>query len=360
MKLLFYIGAIVNGGAERVISNLVNEMFNRGHECILVNTYHKPDVYEISHGVKRYYLNSDKEKNIIVRNVIELIRLRKVCKKEHADINISFLREPNLRLVIATRGLRQKTVVSVRNVPEKEYKGRILFKIANAIFSQSDGIVFQTVDAQRSFGKRVQEKGKIILNPVNKLFYDFQSECSFIERKGIVAVGRLVPQKNYLLLLYAYAKISQKVKDNLIIYGRGPEEQKLRNVAKQLGITDRVDFIGVSSQLWKDISNVKLFVMTSEYEGMPNALMEALALGIPVVSADCPCGGPQMILGNDSRYGILVKSRETNDFAKAMEELLLDEKTWNLYHQKALERATMFFSKDIFNEWENYFQGLAH
>jgi len=358
MKLLFYISTITNGGAERVVSNLINEMFNRGYECILVNTYHKPDGYKISHGIKRYYLAGDKRKNIIVRNTLELIKLRKICKKECADINISFMGEPNLRLVIATRGLRQKTVVSVRNVPEKEYKGRIIFKIANVIFSQSDGIVFQTVDAQRSFEKKVQEKGKIILNPVNKLFYDFQSECSFTERKGIVAVGRLVPQKNYPLLLCAYAKISQKVKDNLIIYGRGPEEQKLRNVAKQLGIDDRVNFAGVSSQLWKDISNVKLFVMTSEYEGMPNALMEALALGIPVVSADCPCGGPQMILGNDSMYGVLVKSRETNDFVKAMEDLLLDEKMWNLYHQKALERATMFFSKDIFDEWENYFQSI--
>lgn len=360
MKLLFYISKIGDGGAERVISNLANEMFDRGYECVLVNTYHNQDEYEINHGIQRYYLDGDKNKNFIIRNILELIKLRKICKKVCADINISFLGEPNLRLMLATRGLRQKTVVSVRNVPEKEYINRMLLKVADFLFSKADGIVFQTADARKSFGKKVQKKGKIILNPVNKLFYDFRSDSCFAERKGIVAVARLEPQKDCSLLLRAYAKISDRMKENLIIYGRGSEEQKLRNLAGQLGISDRVDFAGASPKLWKDISNVKLFVMTSEYEGMPNALMEAIALGIPVISTDCPCYGPRMILGDNSTYGILVKNREESDFAKAMEYLLSDEKVWNLYHQKALERSAMFFPKDIFNEWENYFQNVAN
>lgn len=360
MKLLFYISTISDGGAERVVSNLVNEMSDRGHECVLVNTYYAQDEYDINQGIQRYYLDGDKNKNFVIRNALELIKLRRICKRVCADVNISFLGEPNIRLMLAIKGLQQKAIVSVRNVPKIEYRGKRMLKVADYLFSKADGIVFQTIDAQSDFGRKVQEKSKIMLNPVNKLFYDFQSNFGYKERKGIIAVGRLASQKNYPLLLCAFAKVVNKIKDTLIIYGKGSEEQNLRNLTKQLGISERVNFAGVSSQLWRDIRNAKLFVLTSEYEGMPNALMEAMALGIPVISVDCPCGGPRMILEDDSSYGILVKSKETNDFATAMEYVLLDERVWNLYHQRALERSTMFFSKDIFDKWEKFFLSIVN
>lgn len=357
MKLLFYIGTMGAGGAERVIANLANEMYERGYKCVLVNTYQKKDEYKINEGIKRYYLDDRKRGNFVVRNILYSLRLHKICKKEGADINLSFVGEPNIRLIIATRGLHQKTIVSVRNVPEKEYGNKKFLKMADYLFQRADGIVFQTAEAQNSFSNKVQVKGKIILNPVNKLFYDFRKNIGFDQRKGIVSVGRLSPQKNYPLLLEAYAKVSSTIKEDLTIYGTGQEEQKLRELAKKLGINNHVSFAGISNQLWKDINTAKLFIMTSEHEGMPNALMEAMALGIPVIASDCPCGGPRAILG-DSINGILIKSKESADFAEAIEKLLTDERLWKFYHQKAIEKSEMFLSKKIFDEWEEYFQSF--
>ena len=146
----------------------------------------------------------------------------------------------------------------------------------------------------------------ILPNAVNESFF---REKYYGERRDIVSVGRLSNQKNFELLISSFNRIKDQITDNLIIYGEGPNRTALEKMINQFGISDRVKLPGLVSNVPELIQASSVFVLPSNYEGLPNALMEAMALGVPCVSTDCPCGGPRMLISNKIN-GLLVPIKD--------------------------------------------------
>ncbi|MEL5898976.1 glycosyltransferase family 4 protein [Clostridium sporogenes] len=357
-KILFYINTIGFGGAERVIVNLANEFSMRENKVILVTSFYDKEEYTLDNKVKRMSLEyKNLNESFIKKNIIRTLKLRKICKKERPDIIISFMAEANFRAILATRFLGIKTLISVRNDPNKEYPN-ILFKlVAKLLYPLVSGCVFQTEDAQKWFSKRIQKKSKIILNHVDKKFYkiDFKGK-----RTNIVTVGRLEPQKNHKLLIRAFFRIINEFpKENLLIYGDGSLRKELEELTITLGIEDRVIFKGSSMDIQEKIKDAKLFVLSSDYEGLPNVVMEAMTLGIPVISTDCPCGGPKMLI-DDNENGILVKANDTQQMANAMRRVLSEPNFANYLAYNAKIKAKEFESNKVFEKWENYIEQIIN
>lgn len=356
-KIAFYIDSMEMGGANRVVANLTEYFSGQGYEVILINditprTHIK--TYKILSEVKRFYL----DENIQYRRSVEkqykrIYTLRKVLKEENVDTVVSFMGPPNYRLLLATIGLKIKKVVSVRNDPYREYGGGIKKIIAKNIFKLADACVFQTNDAAEYFSKAVRRKSQIIFNPVNPKF--FQTEWIGNE-KNIAVVGRLQKQKNPVLAVKAFEKIANEFPEyTMTYYGEGELRDELIEYIKKKSLNEQVIIYGKVTDVEKYLSQASVFVLSSDYEGLPNALMEAMAVGIPCISTDCPCGGPRSLIQNE-RQGVLVPCNDIQMLADAMRVLL---KNGTLRSEMSLEeknRAKKFAPEVIFKQWEEFLQ----
>lgn len=352
MNIVFYISNLGIGGAERVIVQLATDFSKNGDHVAVATSYDEKVGYTLSNGIKRYVLIDNKKYSRFKKNKILIDRLRNVLKEEKADILISFMGEPNIRSVIASKGLRTRCVISVRNEPLKEYPGKLGAIIRNFILPLADGCVFQTTQAQKAFPKRLQKKSKIILNDVNEIF--FRTNRSLKCSTDIISVGRLANQKNHELLIKAFSKIAYKYNNiNLKIYGEGPLHSNLQKLIESLRLSGRVYLMGTVDNIQEVMKDAGMFVLSSDFEGLPNALMEAMAIGLPVISTDCPCGGPNMLIKNYEN-GILVKPGDENELSNAMEYIIKNQNDADKMGLKAKKTAEMYKPEKIFNDWSTY------
>lgn len=354
MKILFYISTICNGGAARVMTNVANDLSLKGHDCILATTFRADEEYALAGMVKRVSLYDEKPSGSwLIKNYKIVRKLRELVIISQPDILVSFLAEPCFRAAIATIRTNTKTVLSVRNDPKWEFKGWGRALLAKYLFRRVDGIVFQTEDAKSWFPKCIQKKGRIIFNAVKSDFYN----VILPEKKsGIVATGRLSRQKNHALLIKAFARIADSISDNLTIYGAG-DPTHLCELANNLGVGDRVFLPGQTMDVINSIKNAKLYVMSSDFEGMPNALMEAMAMGLPCISTDCPCGGPRSLF-KSSMYHFLTPVNDVDTLSDRMLELLQNDEI-RMAHGKQCKEAAYDFTPEVINrEWEDYLNSV--
>ena len=334
-KIVMYIDVMYHGGAQRVMANLANDFTAAGVETVLVNdAVPAPGIptYPIAETVRRYYLRQDFSGNVLAKNIERIAGLRKILKNENPDI------------------------VSVRNDPNMEY-GRSAAKKwrANAVFSMADGCVFQTKEASRYFSPAIQKRSKIIMNPVAAPFFQVQRPA---QSRNIISVGRLEPQKNQALLVEAFAAVAgQFPEQNLVIYGEGSLRPALQQQIDVLGLHERILLPGDEKDIREKLAQSSLFVLPSDYEGMPNALLEALAVGLPCISTDCPCGGPAEVIQNGVN-GVLVPCRDVQKMAQAMRDLLTDPEKCAMLSAAARQSAEAFRADTVFADWKEYFASV--
>lgn len=353
-KLLFYINVLCYGGAERVISTLANQFVKDHYEVFFVTSYPNEHEYELNALIQRINLEESNVKGFLKRNIIFTKKLRKTIKEIKPDMVISFLPEPNFRNIIASIGLKNKVVISVRNDPNKEYGRKLYSILAKALYPRANGIVFQTQEAGRWFSQNIRKKSRIIYNNVSPVFYE---EYNKLYNKDIVSVGSFKKQKNQKLLIKAFADISNDINENLHIYGEGGLRVELETYIDELGMNDRIILEGEVANIQEELKRYKLFVLPSDYEGLPNALMEAMAIGLPCIASDCPCGGPRELFENHEKY--LFKVRDLEDLKKKMLKFLLDEKARQQNADYMKKRSFVFKTENVYKEWKEYFNEIA-
>lgn len=351
-KIIFYIDTMQRGGAQRVMSVLANNLSALGYNVILITDFKPQSIsqeYVVSSQVERLFLREDLKGNALIKNIERVKSLRKIVKHENPDVVLSFLGHPNIRMLLATFGLKCRKIVSVRNAPNREYGSNFIRKtMINLLFLLADGCVFQTPDAAQYFYKKIQNKSQIIFNPVDDRFYNIIPSKN---KKNIINVGRLEPQKNHKLLIDAYANIFENFDEDLYLYGDGSQKKKLQDYVKEKGLDDRVHFMGNVENIDEVLSNAKVFVLSSNYEGMPNALMEAMVASVACISTDCPCGGPRLLIQN-SKQGLLVPCNDVNAMSKALRTILNDD--CQKIGENARRRSQEFRTNKILTEWKDY------
>jgi len=361
MTILFYISNILGGGAARVMTNLANTLSqDENSRIILVTNFSVckgKSEYPLSDKVIRKSIEEKESKSSsLKKNYLRITSLRKIVKEEKPDVVVSFMAENCIRAIAATAFIKVKNIISIRNVPEIEVGTGIKGKLLRLILSTADGFVFQTVDAKAWFPKFVQNRSRVIPNHVADKFFEIERNEN---QEGIVAVGRLTKQKNYPMLLKAFASVSEKFSDKLYIYGDGELKDELYLLCKELDISERVVFEGNVSDIENRLSKHRVFVMTSDYEGMPNALMEALCVGCACISTDCPCGGPKYLI-EDGVNGLLVPVGDVEKTAEAIKRVMTEDKICKALSQNARNRAEMFKSERVFGLWREYISLVAN
>ena len=356
--IMFYINAIHDGGAERVILQLARRFSESGYRSILITSFVDNHFeYPIPKGVERISLESNElTQSRLKRNLSRIKKLRRYCKEYSPVALISFMAEPNFRSIFATWGLHIKRIISVRNDPNKEYKGSFGKFIGKAILPMADGCVFQTEDAKKWFPKKLQKKSAVIMNETTENFYGIE----YVGGNDIVTLGRLVEQKNQKLLIDAFASIADQYPNtNLKIYGEGPLRAELLEFVEELNMSDRIYLMGSTKDVGKVLSTSKVFVLSSNYEGMPNALLEALTVGVPSISTDCPCGGPKELIKNGIN-GLLVETGNKKALVEALKCLLNDSQSAVEMGKKARKNAARYHPNSIFSEWKRYVESVIN
>ncbi len=357
-KILFYINAIHDGGAERVMVNLAKYFSDVGYDTILVTSFRDTWEYPLAKTVRRLTLEGQEIKQSrLTRNLSRILKLRKICKKEMPDILISFMEEPNFRAIFATRGLPIKTLVSVRNDPTKEYAGKLGAFVGKVLLPMADGCVFQTKEAQVWFPGRLRKKSKIIYNAVKEDFYHIERKSN---RGEIITCGRLTEQKNHAILISAFAEVvKHHLYATLKIYGEGPQREALQEQIHSMGLQDQVFLMGATDHVEKALETADLFVLSSDYEGMPNALMEAMAAGVPCISTDCPCGGPKELFG-ESLARQLVPVKNVDALMKAIQDFVnMPTHEKEQIGAKMKSRALEFRPEIVQKKWLEYLKRLC-
>lgn len=351
--IAFYINVLTDGGAERVMSQLANQFVEHGYRVSLITSFKAEGEYPVDSSVKRIYLDELQDfGNRLKRNIRLIIRLRKVINRIRPDVLVSFMQEPNFRAVLATRGIKKvKTVVSVRNDPRMEYAGRIGNFVGKYILPLADRCVFQTEDAKSWFPKSMQKKSKIIINEVSQKFFTQKWNP---KGQKIVSVGRLTEQKNHKMLIDAFYEVSHDFPESTLeIYGEGPLRNELQSKIDNMKLTDKVFLKGNVNNIEEVLSHTSIFVLPSNYEGMPNALLEAMAVGVPSITTDCPCGGPKMIIDNGVN-GILTPVSDYRKMANAIKAMLNSPDRMLEISNNAKKTSTKFEPINVFREWEKY------
>ena len=337
MKCLFVSAGMLYGGAERVTSILVNEWAKNDCETrILVTRTEKISKYPLAQKVEVVSCYEDIKKAKVGQLAIIRI-IRETCKEWKPDVVISFYNDLCALASIAILGLHIPLIYSERNDPNRTNQRPIDQVYRKIVENRADKIVFQTKGAQACYPPKVQKKSAVILNPLDTSAFpthDFSKE-----KKEIVSVGRLEPQKNQKLLIESFSMLGEELSDyNLVIYGEGSLRKELKAFVESKGLTNRVFLPGAKSEIQNYIKDASLFVLSSDYEGIPNALIEAMAIGLPCVSTDCSPGGARELICSGEN-GVIVPCNSKKDLANAIIEIINDkEKARQLGKQAELIR----------------------
>ena len=352
-KLLFYSMTMNSGGAERVVANLANEFILENEVAIATLTNSNVD-YCLNNRIALLH-SSKKNNSSLLSRFINIFTLLKNTKKYEPDIVIAFC--PTMCFIacffkIFIKKLKKaKLIISERNNPESEYNNSFLKHIANYLYSKADVVVFQNNGAKSFFCKKVQDIAVVIPNPISDKFISVKKDIK--KDNSIVNVGRLEPQKNQELLIRTCSKIFKYHTGwKLKIYGEGSLKDKLLKLIKDLKMERNIFIMGKCLELEKELPKNKIFVLSSDYEGMPNALMEAMACGLACISTDCPCGGPKDLIVNDEN-GLLVSVGSEEELEKKINELIINKKKFEKICLNSKNIISKYSNENIISKWKN-------
>lgn len=357
MRILFIIGNLDAGGAEKVVSTLANSFSDANDVGILmISASESTSFYELNQNVKLIPLLKSAEKLSYFKKVR---KIRDEISSFNPDIVISFLNYVIIYSWLAIRKIKKskniKFIVSERNNPKK-VPSTILFRaIRNHIFSKADGCVFQTNDSVEYF-KNIKSK-KVIPNPV---FLNQREQFNYLENnrdKTVLLVGSNKKEKNRPMAYKAFRKFLQEQPEyKMIVVGSYPKKKESKLINK-LGIQSKIQFVGKDNNWHTKYYSAGMFILTSDYEGMPNALLEAAALQIPCISTNCPTGGPKEIL-EDGKKGILIKTKHYECLAEQMKKLSSDKALCNKLSDNCSDIKEKYNPQKISNEWMSYIKSI--
>ena len=359
-KIAFHLNSLQQGGAERVVSNLANRFAKEGYEVVIATEWYGTDEFALDQKLRRVHVGLTKEdenRSRISKMLRRIWYLRRFMKKEKPDVVVAFTRGVLYRALAAGIGTGIPVVISVRTDPVGHYDKKADKLRIPLLFPHAAGCVFQTEGAKAFFAPYLQENSRIILNPLNPKYVGVPEPA--VRTKDVVQSGRLVDFKNQPMLIRVFLKVHEKHPDyTLKIYGPDSKDgtkEILESIIHENHAEDFVKLMGGSNTLEKDLADAALYAFSSDWEGLPNALMEAMALGLPVVSTDCPCGGPKTLI-EDGVNGLLVPIMDEKAMTDGILRLIEDRELAERLGREARKISERANEDAVFEQWQTYLQ----
>ncbi len=370
MKILFMIPRLTYSGAPKMMAWVANNMAKKGHEVHLVTFFSEEQARVLHENVETHSLGVRQSESRLVRNTTGMAKtlsaLHKTVRKVKPDIVVSFLDSVGYVYLPIGRLLTKSKFVASERVDPYSYRGK-LSKIRFFLMRYANGTVFQTDGAREFFADRkgIYNKSTVIANPV---VLSAETEAmlkdvpAYSQRdKRIVTVGRLsLRQKRQDILFDAFKIFHDTHSDyKLVIYGDGEDKDKIQKLIDEKGLSDCVLLAGRTDKVEEKIFNAKAFVLTSDFEGIPNALIEAMSIGVPSVSTDCSPGGAKLLI-KDGENGFLVPRGDAKAIADRLCEVVDNEVVSKTFSENG-PLISKTFSEDVITEkWEKYFSSMLN
>lgn len=344
MKLTFVTATLTSGGSERVMSIVANKMQERGYEVEIICLNDQIVFYPINEGIKITHVEVEAGTKSLPK---KLWWFRKYIQKTQPDVVIAFMVSVYTVTLLALMGIDIPVISSVRNDPAySNLRKKITRKL---LLPRSAHVVVQTQQIKKFFNKSIQKMTTVIYNPVNEKVFKLQPTK---KENLIISVGRLYPQKDQKTMIEAFAKVSEHHPDwKLVIFGEGPERKALEEMIQdpRFMIQDKVCLPGRSENIIDELNKSKIFCLSSVYEGMSNALVEAICVGLPIVTTKV--SGTEELIKNGEN-GFIVNIGDKESMAKALTKIIEDENLQNQFAEKNKAQAIKFETNTIVNQWE--------
>lgn len=349
-EIVFVSNFLGNGGAARVLSVLAGGLASSGYNVSMCS-YSCDGLAEYEKIANVNYVSLNvRSKSGLKRRFERISVLRKELKKHPGATIISFEYFVNMQTVVASFGLKNKLIVSERNDPKKMGGKFPTSALRNFLYRFCDTLVCQTPDAKAYFPKYIQKKSVIIANPIKENL----PEVFIGERdKRIVNFCRLEKQKNLPLLIDAFERFLETHEGyTLHIYGDGREKSNLEEYINNKNLSEKVFLNPAISNIHDAVRDAAMFVSSSDYEGLSNSMLEAMAIGLPTVCTDCPCGGAKMVIENREN-GLLTPVGNVTALSDAMCEVADNISLRNKISSEAVKVKERLSVKKILEEWKS-------
>lgn len=340
LKYLFITRTLRGGGAERFVATFAGFMAEQGYDVHILTYEISDQDYPVSEKVKIHVMPYVEDS--IRGKFLRILRMKQALSAIDPDVLIPFIETVVTCTYIVNLLLRKKFVYTVRNSPWHAAGGRSSEMMRKRIAGTVDAIMLQNEEQRDFFPGSYHNRIYIVPNPVARKFAASRKEVYAPDLTRISAIGRLHTQKNFPLLISA-AEALRRQNQNfcLQIFGEGDEKDSLEGIIAQKQLSDVCSLMGRTSDVEGVLKNTDLFVLSSDYEGMPNALIEALAMGVPCISSDCRTGPRSLI--KEGKTGLLFR---TGDLASLTEKM-----SWALQHPAEMNQMGKAAREDVLNTY---------
>ncbi len=343
MKITFVTNGLCSGGSERVLSIIANGLYQRGYKIDIISLKQKDVFYKIEDGIRLLYAGDESRSDYLLKRIYWL---HHYFQKEPPDLVIAFLNRVYCATIFSLIGLNIPIITSERNDPRYfKYYVKLLIRI---FLPFSNHHVVQTQRIKSYFPRFIQKKTSIIVNPVNECVFE---QKVVPKKKQIISVGRLQDQKNQKMMIDAFSRIANQYPDySLVIYGEGPLRIKLQSQIDKLHLHDRIILPGRTKEIIEKLNESEIFCLSSNYEGMSNALIEALCLGLPIITTKV--SGTEELIQNGVN-GFLIDLNDTVSMSKTLSYLMNNPVLQEVISKNNKDKSKLFLVENIIDQWES-------
>ncbi len=361
MKIGFLINDLNAGGAERATASLASCFVNHGIHTEIITFTNEESFYPLDEKVVRAAVGFDEIKHSLSLKRImgalkRMFKLRRFVKNRKLDILVGMSFSMTWYTVFCTLFSRTRAIGTERNNPYKYKASKFNSLLRKIFYFICDGYIFQTKKSALFFTKKLKKTDVIIPNAIfNENVYKLSPPQE--REKVICAVGRLNRQKRFDLLIEAFSSVADKIPEyKLIIYGEGELRDELQGLIDEKGLTDRITLPGTNPNALQEVNKASVYVLSSDYEGMPNVLMEAMALGVPCISTRCDMGPEELI--ENGKNGILVDMGSSEKIGEAIMKILENPELAKTLSENSRKLRETHSTAEIGNRWIQFLKKI--
>jgi glycosyltransferase involved in cell wall biosynthesis len=362
-SIAFHLNCLCQGGAERVVTNLANQFASEGYTVYVATEWYDENEFELDPRVTRVHVGlreGDDKKSRVTKFLLRVKYLKEFVKQYNPDVLVAFAHRANYRALMAAGNSKIPVVISIRINPIGYYDAFSDAVQIKWLFPKAAGCVYQTQEQKDFFKPYLQDNSRIIMNPINPKYFGNGRPANI--EKAVVHHARLVDFKNQPMLVRAFLKVHDKHPDYVLrIYGPDSQDGTKEILEKLIADNHAEEYVflmGPSNNLEVEIPKGEVYAYSSDYEGMPNSLLEAMAMGMPVVSTDCPCGGPRTVI-RDGENGFLIPVGDEDALADRICRLIEDKELAKSFGEKAKEIEKVASVEAIYEQWKEYLEGIC-